>query len=148
MVFIRVPVLRLENPDARRIVCILIAPVQRFSIEHLNSIYDAPVTEEFEASDGAVRLLGVRTQSPAVMEYYGFEDAACFHRVERPLGTLRFRARMGPPQRLLIKGETVSFGDLADPGEPLELSLGSMPLGIHLWTHLAAAWRTSATHRR
>ena len=48
-----------------------------FSLRHLNSIYDAPVEEAFRVDDqGLIRLQALRTDSAAVLEYYGLEEVS------------------------------------------------------------------------
>jgi hypothetical protein len=48
-----------------------------FILRHCNSIYEAWVEERFQADrQGRIVLTGVRTPSPAVLEYYGLEAAS------------------------------------------------------------------------
>jgi hypothetical protein len=48
-----------------------------FSLTHLNSIYDASVEEAFRVDDrGLIWLKALRTDSAAVLEYYGLEEVS------------------------------------------------------------------------
>ena len=48
-----------------------------FSLRHLNSIYDSPVEEAFRIDDqGLIWLQALRTDSAAVLEYYGMEEVS------------------------------------------------------------------------
>jgi len=61
-----------------------------FSLTHLNSIYDAPVEEAFRVDDrGLIWLKALRTDSAAVLEYYGLEEVSReWIALSRPLGQL------------------------------------------------------------
>jgi hypothetical protein len=75
----KVTVLHIENMDHPRTIRIRTSPSEPFSVSYIHSIYKEPVVEKFQAEGDAVVLKGVRTKSPAVMEYYGFEDMKGFH---------------------------------------------------------------------
>lgn len=48
-----------------------------FILRHCNSIYEAWVEERFQTDSlGRIRLTAVKTQSPAVLEYYGLETVS------------------------------------------------------------------------
>jgi hypothetical protein len=48
-----------------------------FSLRHRNSIFDVWVEERFRIDHvGRIHLIAVRTSSPAVLEYYGLEEAS------------------------------------------------------------------------
>jgi hypothetical protein len=50
---------------------------EAFWIVHRNSIYGALVWEAFQLDDqGSLWLKGIKTDHPAVLEYYGLEDAS------------------------------------------------------------------------
>ena len=53
---------------------------------YIHSIYEEAVIEEFRAEKETIILKGVRTKSPAVMEYYGLEDTKEFHPMNQRLG--------------------------------------------------------------
>ena len=84
----KVTLLHVENMDHQRSIHIRISPSEPFSIFYIHSIYNEPVVEEFQAEKGEIVLKGVRTKSPAVMEYYGFEDTKEFHPLNQRLGAV------------------------------------------------------------
>jgi len=90
-------VLHLESIDHSRTIRIRISPSEPFSIFYVHSIYREPVLEKFQAEGDAIVLKGVRTKSPAVMEYYGFEDMKWFHPMNQRLADLN-----GDPSSLVI----------------------------------------------
>jgi hypothetical protein len=52
-----------------------VEPRESFQIVHRNSIYGALVWEAFQLDDqGSLWLKGLKTDHPAVLEYYGLED--------------------------------------------------------------------------
>ena len=105
----KVTVLHLENMDHPRTIRIRISPSQPFSIFYVHSIHRAPVIEEFQAEKGAVVLKGVRTKSPAVMEYYGFEDMKEFHPMDQRLGAIYFKWGIGEGQGLIVRDRKIYF---------------------------------------
>ncbi len=127
-----VVLLELENLDRHRVLRIRVSPPQRFSISHIHSMYDAPVTEEFEIREDRIWVRAVRTESPAVMEYYGFEDTEERHPVSRRLDALFLRARMGPPQSLRAGGREILFSDLAEAGDRVRISVLRVTLARYL----------------
>lgn len=66
-----------EIPNHRIIWEKIVKRDDRFTLVHRNSIYRVWVEERFQVSeDGALLLTAVRTESPAVWEYYGIETSA------------------------------------------------------------------------
>ena len=90
----KVTLLQLENMDHPRMIRIKINPPEPFSMFYIHSIYNEPVIEEFQVEKEAIVLRGVRTKSPAVMEYYGFEDMKEIHSMNLKLGAI-FLIRRG-----------------------------------------------------
>jgi len=125
-------ILRLENLDHPCRVRIPVDRSGRFFLSYSHSIYDAPVTEEFEILGGKILLLGVRTKSPAVMEYYGFDTVSEFHHVHRAIGRIRLRVEMGEAQRLSCGGREISLAALGASGDLVEISPEHSSLGLLL----------------
>jgi hypothetical protein len=100
---------------------------------YIHSIYKVPVVEEFQAEKDAIVLKGVRTKSPAVMEYYGFEDMKEFHPMNKKLGTVFIiRRAMGEGQGLIIGDKKIYLSEIGERGDRIQLRVESMPLGSYL----------------
>jgi hypothetical protein len=128
-----VPVLQLENLETGRIRFFRIRPPERFSLAYRHSMYDAPVTEEFEAGNGGITLKGVRTRHPGVMEYYGFDRVADYHPREVLLaGPILVKKGIREGQGLVIHDRPLALGDLAENGQRIAISLRRVPLGEYL----------------
>ncbi len=117
-------VLEFEN-DGRGIVARY--PVKTgdaFSITYQHSIYRQPVVEEFSVGPGGELILtGVRSDSGAVLEYFGFSDSRPFHAMNRPMRTIVFRVAVEGAQTLTLGWRRISFLDLGDPGDRITLRL-------------------------
>jgi hypothetical protein len=95
-----------------------------FSVTYQHSIYRQPVVEEFSAGPGGELVLtGVRSESGAVLEYFGFSDSLPFHSMNRPMRTIVFRVAMEGAQTLTLGGRRISFLRLGDPGDRITLRL-------------------------
>ncbi len=125
----RVVILQMENLDRQRLVRIPVGSSGRFSLCYIHSMYDAPVIEELEILGDKIFLVGVRTKSPAVMEYYGFDTVDEFHPLHRELGCIRLRVRMGEAQRLSCGGRDVSLAALGAGGDLVVIRPSSLFLG-------------------
>ena len=133
--FKKVTILQLENMEHRRTIRIRISPSEPFSIFYIHSIYKEPVVEEFQAEDGVLMLRGVRTKSPGVMEYYGFEDTKEFHPMNQWLGALfMMRRGMGEEQKLVVGEREIHLGEIGEKGDRIQLRVESMPLGKYLFS--------------
>ncbi len=113
----RVVILHLENLDRPYLVRIPVGSSGRFSLSYTHSMYDAPVIEELEVLGDRIFLVGVRTKSPAVAEYYGFDTRGEFHPLHRGLGEIRLRIGMGEAQRLSCARMDVSLASLGASGD-------------------------------
>jgi hypothetical protein len=128
-----VTVLRLENMDHPRKVLIRISPSEKFSLFYIHSIYHQPVIEEFQVEGNAIVLKGVRTKSPAVMEYYGFEDTKEFHPMNERLGAVFIMRRgMGEGQGLMVGDKKVYLSEIGERGDRIQLRVKSISLGKYL----------------
>lgn len=110
-----------------------IHPSEPFSIFYIHSIYGEPVVEEFQAEKGAIVLKGVRTKSPAVMEYYGFDDMKEFHPMNQRLGAVFIiRRGMGEGQGLIVGGRKIYLSEIGERGDRIQLRVESISLGRYL----------------
>jgi hypothetical protein len=131
----RVHLLHVENMDRPRTIHIRIGASEPFSIFYIHSVYREPVAEEFQAEKGAIVLKGVRTKSPAVMEYYGFQDAKEFHPMNQRLGAVFIiRRGMGEGQGLIVKDRKIYLSEIGEKGDRIQMRVET----IDLWRYLLA----------
>jgi len=131
--FKKVTILHIEDMDHPRTIRIRISPPEPFSIFYIHSIYKEPVIEEFQVEKEAIVLKGVRTKSPAVMEYYGFEDMKEFHPMNERLGAVFIiRRGMGEGQGLIVKDRKIYLSEIGEKGDRIRLRVESMSLGNYL----------------
>jgi hypothetical protein len=132
--FKKVKVLQLENMDHPKAIRIRINSSEKFSVFYIHSIYKEPVVEEFQVKKEAIILRGVRTKSPAVMEYYGFEDIREFHPMNRRLGAFFIiRRGMGEGQGLIVRDRKIDLSEIGEKGDRIHLRVESVSLGRHLF---------------
>jgi hypothetical protein len=98
----------------------------RFEVTSHHSMYDAPVTEEYEFAGGRIVLRAVSSPSAAVREYFGLTSPGERHVVVRELREVVFRVAAGRAQRLRAAGEERSFLEFGDHGDRLVVR-GSSP---------------------
>jgi hypothetical protein len=131
----KVHLLHVENMDRPRTIHVRIGASEPFSTFYIHSIYKEPVTEEFQAEKGAIVLKGVRTKSPAVMEYYGFQDAKEFHPMNQRLGAVFIiRRGMGEGQGLIVKDRKIYLSEIGEKGDRIQMRVET----IDLWRYLLA----------
>ena len=128
----KVTVFHLENMDHPRAIRIRVSPSEPFSIFYIHSIYKVPVVEEFQAEKDAIVLKGVRTKSPAVMEYYGFEDMKEFHPMNQRLGAIYFKWGIGEGQGLIVRDKKIYLSEVGEKGDRIRLRVESISLGKYL----------------
>ena len=129
-----VTVLCLENMERPKAITFRVNPGQSFSMFFIHSIYKEPVIEEFQVEKGAIVLKGVRTRSPAVMEYYGFEDMKEFHPMNQRLGAIFIiRRGMGEGQGLIVRDKKIYLSEIGERGDRIRLRVESVPLGFYLF---------------
>lgn len=131
--FKKITFLRLENLDRGKTLHIRVSPTETFSVFYIHSIYLEPVIEEFRIKEGVILLQGVRTKSPAVMEYYGFEDTKEFHPVTRRLGAIYFKWGTGEGQGLIVRERKIYLSEIGERGDRIRLRVISIPLGYDLF---------------
>jgi len=130
--FKKVTVLHLENMTHPRTIRIRISPSESFSVFYIHSIYKEPVIENFQVEGDAVVLKGVRTKSPAVMEYYGFEDMKGYHPLNQRLGAIYFKWGIGEGQGLIVRDRKIYLSEVGEMGDRIQLRVESVPLGKYL----------------
>jgi hypothetical protein len=122
-----VTVLELENAARGRTLRAAVREGEPFSVVYHHSMYDAPVTEEFVLAGGRVLLQAVSSPSAAVREYFGLAAAGQRHQVARAMPEVVFRVAAGVPQRLQVRGASVSFLEVGEHGDRLVLKAGRAP---------------------
>ena len=135
--FVKVHLLHVQNMDRPKMIHIRIGASEPFSIFYIHSIYNEPVAEEFQAEKEAIVLKGVRTKSPAVMEYYGFQDMKEFHPMNQRLGAVFIiRRGMGEGQGLIVKERKIYLSEIGEKGDRIQLRIDSMSLGQYLYSRM------------
>ncbi len=131
--FKKVTLLHIENMDRPKAIHVWINPSETFSMFYIHSIYKEPVVEEFQAEEEAIILKGIRTKSPAVMEYYGFEDMKEFHPMNQKLGAVFIiRRGIGEGQGLIVGDRKIYLSEIGERGDRIQLRVESMSLGKYL----------------
>jgi hypothetical protein len=131
--FTKVHLLHVQNMDSPKTIHIRIGASEPFSIFYIHSIYNEPVAEEFQAEKGAIVLKGVRTKSPAVMEYYGFEDTREYHPMNQRVGAIFIiRRGMGEGQGLIVRDRKIYLSEIGEKGDRIQLRVETIPLWKYL----------------
>ena len=132
--FVEVTFLQVRNMDRPKVIRIRIGSSEPFSIFYIHSIYNEPVAEEFRAEKGAIVLKGVRTKSPAVMEYYGFQETVEFHPMNERLGAVFIvRRGMGEGQGLIVRDQKIYLSEIGERGDRIQLRVETIPLWRYLF---------------
>jgi len=133
-----VPVLQVVNADRSVTLSLRLREPKRFSISYIHSIYLQAATEEFEVGEGEeIVLRGVRTRSPSVAHYYGFdEDNRYYYPVHRKMKSFALRLGMSQAQTLSLGEKKISLGDLGEKGDRLEFRAVRMTRGKYLLSRL------------
>jgi hypothetical protein len=131
--FKKVTLLHIESMDRSRSIHMRISPSETISMFYIHSIYREPVIEEFQAEKEAIVLKGVRTKSPAVMEYYGFEDMKEFHTMNQRIGAFFIiRRGMGEGQGLIVRDRKIYLSEIGERGDRIRLRVESVSLGKYI----------------
>jgi len=130
--FKKVTTLQLKNMDHPRMICIRISPSEQFSVSYTHSIYREPVGEEFQVEGGMMLLKGVRTGSPGVMEYYGFQEMRGFHPMSRRLAAIYLKWGTGEGQELTVRGKKIYLRQVGEKGDRILLKIETVALGRYL----------------
>ncbi len=100
---------------------------------YTNSIYNAPVEEVFEVKKGDIVLKAVRTASPAVMEYYGFDGSGPVQTMNRNLGqAFWIKASMRQDQSLRIGDKIIDLHALGNRGDRIQICVEDVSLAFFL----------------
>jgi hypothetical protein len=100
---------------------------------YIHSIYKEAVIEEFQAEKDSIILKGVRTKSPAIMEYYGFEETKEFHPMDQRLGAVFIiRRGMGEGQGVIARERKIYLSEVGERGDRIQLRVESVSLGKYL----------------
>jgi hypothetical protein len=134
--FKKVFLLELKNTDHPRTIQIRIEPSERFTVFYTHSIYNESVIEEFEADQQGIVLKGIRTKSPAILEYFGFEDMKEFHPMNVVLGAIFFRVGMGEGQGLIVRDRKIYLSEIGARGDRIQLRVKSVSLSYYLLSKL------------
>jgi hypothetical protein len=106
---------------------------------YIHSIYREPVLEEFQVDHQAIILKGVRTKSPAIMEYYGFQESKDFHPMNLKLGAVfLIRRGMGEGQGLIVGERKIYLSEIGEKGDRIQLRVEFISLGEYLF---ASIWK-------
>jgi len=128
--------------DRPKAIHIRMSPTETFSMFYIHSIYKEPVVEEFQAERNAIILKGVRTKSPAVMEYYGFQEPGEFHPMNLKLGAVfLIRRGMGEGQGLIVGDKKIYLSEIGEKGDRIQIRVESLSLGKYL------LWMSFKDHR-
>jgi hypothetical protein len=137
--FEKVTLLHIENMDRQRTIHIQITPTEPFSLFYIHSIYREAVVEEFQVDHQAILLKGVRTKSPAIMEYYGFQESDEFHPMDLKMGAVfLIRRGMGEGQGLIVRDKKIYLSEIGEKGDRIQLRVESISLGEYLF---ASVWK-------
>ena len=134
----KVTILNIENMDRTKAISIRVSPGETFSMFYIHSIYKEYVAEEFQAEGDTIFLKGVRTKSPAVMEYYGFEEMKEFHPMNLKLGAVfLIRRGMGERQGAIVRDRKIYLSEIGERGERIQLRVESLSLGKYLFLEIS-----------
>ena len=93
--------------------------------------------EEFQGEKDAIVLKGIRTRSPAVMEYYGFGDMKEFHPMNVRMGAVVIiRRGMGEGQGLIVGKRKIYLSEMGERGDRIQLRVESMALLNYLFSEI------------
>jgi len=144
-----VTVLSVKNLDHPDSFYFKVDPSERVSLCYTNSMYDAPVEEIFEVRKGDIVLEAVRTDSPAVMEYYGFEGSGPVQTINRSLGpAFSIQTSMRQDQSLSIGERTIDLHALGNPGDRVQISVEDVSLASFLLSRLIRHEDTSGAIKK
>jgi len=142
-----VTVLSVENLDHPGSLYFKVNPSDRVTLFYTNSMYNVPVEEVFEVRKGDIVLKAVRTASPAVMEYYGFEGSGRpVQTMNRSLGpAFSVQTSMRQDQGLQISERTIDLHALGNPGDRVQIRVEDVSLASFLLSRLIRHEDTDAS---
>ncbi len=130
-----VSVLKIVNTDDFQRPPVFLRVGSQFTLSYIHSIYLEPAAEEFEVGEGEeMTLQGVRTNSAAVAQYYGFEDGREYYPVMRKMKSFALRVGMATPQTLAWGKQKMSFKEIGEKGDRVEVEVARMTLARYLFS--------------
>lgn len=136
--FFPVTAVQFVNENRGSVTRLPMDPGKGFSVLYHHSIYDQPVAEEFSIGPNREFILtGLRSESGAVLEYFGFSDAREYHAMDRKMDKIVFRVAAGAPQRLILNGREISFLAFGEHGDRIEAEIITILLGRYFIGSLA-----------
>jgi len=127
-------ILSVRNMDRAASFHFAISPSEEVTLFHTNSVYDARVEEIFQVIEGNMVLKSVKSNSAAVMEYYGFEDTAPSQPLHRNMGpAFSVQTSLRQDQGLRIGGRTLRWRELARAGDRILVSVDQVTSVKFLW---------------
>ena len=139
-----VMVLSVSNLDHPCSLVFKIAPSEHFAMFYTHSIYDVLVAETFESRSGNIFLKSVKTDSPAVLEYYGFEGTEPLKDINVSLGpSFTVKVGMRQEQRLAVGEKTIDLRTIADQGDRIRVGVDAVALPLYL---LSSAFQYIKSH--
>ena len=106
-----------------------VAGNDRFSLIHRNSIYGALVWEKFQIDDqGIPWLREIKTESPAVLEYYGLEESQTgWIKHIRKIDSMTIRITTTGEFRLHFGWESFDLSRNVSDGTLIKISIQKIP---------------------
>jgi len=128
-----VTVLSLENAGRLNSIRFKVGKAEQVTLSYTHSIYGAPLEERFEVGKGTIVLKAVKTDSPAVLEYYGFEGSGPVQSMNRNLGpAISIQISMRQDQSLKIGGRTIDLHAMGNPGDHVQMRAEEVSLASFL----------------
>lgn len=119
---------------------------ERVTLFYTSSMYDAPVEEVFEVRKGDIVLKAVKTDSPAVMEYYGFEGTGPVQSMNRSLGpALSIQTSMRQGQGLRMGEKMIDLRALGNAGDRVQIRVEEVSLASFLLSKMFSHQDTEAS---
>lgn len=135
--FYPLKVLRMDNTTRGEVSLVRLTPAEHFSVSYHHSLYEQAVREDFAAdADNNIVLLAVRSNSGAVLQYFGFHDQMQHQPIEKNLGRIVFRVAAGEAQQLLLRDQVLSFLRFGDHGDRVVMSAADTSFAVYS-IHLA-----------
>jgi len=101
----------------------------RFTLVHCNSMYLSTVWEAFRVDDqGAIWLCRIKSENPAVLEYYGLEESSSnWIPLSRKIGTLYLLLSKSGKTRLEWDQGSLSLSETFPEGTLIEIGTRNFP---------------------
>jgi hypothetical protein len=141
-----VTIFSLKNLDHPGSFYFRVNPPERVTLFYTNSMYNAPVEEVFEVRKGDIVLKAVKTDSPAVMEYYGFEGSGPVQTMNRSLGpAFLVQISMRQDQGLRMGEKTIDLRAMGNRGDRVQIRVQEVSLASFLLSRMLYHQDTDAS---